>query len=76
MKQPATDPASRGNAADEQPDYDLTLWSEVVAMMACTYELANRITGANLPPEKIMELANSFACEFMRRRAAMIGGAE
>ena len=75
MTPETTDRPLQGIPPAEQ-DYDLALWSEVLAMMAGTYELANRITWANLPPEKIMELANSFACEFMRRRAAMIGGAE
>lgn len=70
---PKTDRPDQGTTPAE-PDYDLTLWSEVVAMMSGTYELANRITGANLPPERIMELANSFACEFMRRRAALMEG--
>lgn len=73
MTPETTDRPLQGISPAEQ-DHDLALWSEVLAMMAGQYELANRITGANLPPERIMELANSFACEFMRRRAALMEG--
>lgn len=71
MNTPTTDRPLQGIPPAEL-DYDLALWSEVLAMMAGQYELANRITGANLPPEKIMELACGFANDFMRRRAALL----
>lgn len=73
MTPETTDRPLQGIPPAEQ-DYDLALWSEVLAMMAGTYELANRVTGANLPGPKIMELARGFADEFMRRRAAMLEG--
>ena len=59
-----------------QQDADLKLWTDVLALMASTYELASKLEGLNLPPEKIMDLARGFADEFMRRRAALIGGAK
>ena len=70
MTQATPDRAPQGRSSDE--DYDLALWSEVLAMMASTYELASKLEGLNLSPEKIMDLARGFADEFMRRRAALL----
>ena len=56
-------------------DHELQLWTEVIEIMASTLTLAARIDGKEIHAEEIMNQAAEFANEFMRRRAAMMGGA-
>lgn len=63
-------------AADEQPDNDMALREHVTANMVAVYEFFGMIFGASWTPEEIHQQAESFASEFMRRRAALIGGVE
>lgn len=61
-------------AADEQPDNDMALREHVTANMVAVYEFFGMIFGASWTPEEIHQQAESFASEFMRRRAALMEG--
>ena len=57
-------------------DPELELWEHVAANMAAVYEFFGMMFGATWTPEQIGQMAQDFASDFMRRRAALIGGAE
>ena len=63
-------------AADEQPDNDMALREHVTANMVAVYEFFGMMFGASWTPEQISQMAQDFANEFMRRRAALMGGAK
>ena len=57
-------------------DPEMELWEHVAANMAGVYEFFGMMFGASWTPEQISQMAQDFANEFMRRRAALMGGAE
>lgn len=57
-------------------DPEMELWEHVAANMAAVYEFFGMMFGASWTPEQIGQMAQDFASEFMRRRAALLGGAE
>lgn len=63
------------SAANGQ-DPELELWEHVAANMAAVYEMFAMMFGASWTQEQISQMAQDFASDFMRRRAALMGGAE
>lgn len=64
------------SALARQVDYEMNLWTDVIALMASTLMLAAKIEGKDVSAETIMNQAADFANRFMEKRAALMGGVE
>ena len=71
-----TDSHNVSHPAANGQDPELELWEHVAANMAAVYEMFAMMFGASWTQEQISQMAHDFASDFMRRRAALIGGAE
>ena len=62
--------------AAEGQDPDMVLWADIKCRMEIVYTAAALIFGATPNPEECAKMAEDFASEIMRRRAAMTEGAK